>query len=35
VEAAGMRTLDREQRVSYELKQDDRGRNSAVNIQAE
>jgi len=35
VEAAGMRTLDREQRVSYELKQDDRGRNSAVNIEAE
>ena len=35
VEAAGMRTLDREQRVNYELQQDDRGRNSAVNIQAE
>ena len=35
VEAAGMRTLDRDQRVSYELQQDNRGRNSAVNIQAE
>jgi cold shock protein len=35
VEAAGLRTLDREQRVNYELQQDDRGRNSAVNIQAE
>ena len=35
VEAAGMRTLDREQRVNYELQQDNRGRNSAVNIQAE
>jgi CspA family cold shock protein len=35
VEAAGMRTLDREQRVTYELQQDNRGRSSAVNIQAE
>ena len=35
VEAAGMRTLDRDQRVSYELQQDNRGRNSAVNIHAE
>jgi CspA family cold shock protein len=35
VEAAGMRGLDREQRVTYELQQDNRGRNSAVNIQAE
>ena len=35
VEAAGMRTLDREQRVSYELQHDNRGRTSAVNIQAE
>ena len=35
VEAAGMRTLDRDQRVSYELQQDDRGRNSATNLQAE
>ena len=35
VEAAGLRTLDREQRVTYELQQDNCGRNSAVNIQAE
>ena len=33
VEAAGMRTLDKEQRVSYELEQDRRGRTSAVNLQ--
>ncbi len=31
VEAAGMRTLDRDQRVSYELEQDRRGKRSAVN----
>ena len=35
VEAAGMRTLDRDQRISYELQQDNRGRNSATNLQAE
>ena len=34
VEAAGMRTLDRDQRVTYELEEDKRGRTSAVNIQA-
>lgn len=34
VEAAGMRTLDREQRVTYDLENDRRGRTSAVNIQA-
>ena len=34
VEAAGMRTLDKEQRVSYELEQDRRGKTSAVNLQA-
>ncbi|HEX8258279.1 MAG TPA: cold-shock protein [Allosphingosinicella sp.] len=34
VEAAGMRTLDRDQRVSYELEQDRRGKTSAVNLQA-
>jgi len=34
VEAAGMRTLDREQRVSYELEQDRRGKTSAVNLQS-
>lgn len=33
VEAAGMRTLDKEQRVQYELEQDRRGRTSAVNLQ--
>jgi CspA family cold shock protein len=34
VEAAGMRTLDRDQRVSYELEQDRRGKMSAVNLQS-
>ena len=34
VEAAGMRTLDRDQRVSYELQADRSGRNSAVNLQS-
>ena len=34
VEQAGMRTLDKEQRVSYELETDRRGKTSAVNIQA-
>jgi CspA family cold shock protein len=33
VERAGLRTLDRDQRVSYELEQDNRGKTSAVNIQ--
>jgi CspA family cold shock protein len=33
VEKAGLRTLDRDQRVSYELETDGRGRTSAVNIQ--
>ena len=33
VEAAGMRTLDRDQRVSYELEEDRRGKTSAVNLQ--
>jgi CspA family cold shock protein len=33
VEAAGMRTLNKEQRVSYELEQDRRGKTSAVNLQ--
>jgi CspA family cold shock protein len=32
VEAAGMRTLDRDQRVSYELEEDRRGKTSAVNL---
>ncbi|HEX8669240.1 MAG TPA: cold-shock protein [Allosphingosinicella sp.] len=34
VEAAGMRTLDRDQRVSYELETDRRGKTSAVNLTA-
>jgi CspA family cold shock protein len=34
VERAGMRTLDKGQRVSYELEQDRRGKTSAVNLQA-
>ena len=34
VQAAGLRTLDRDQRVSYELETDRRGKTSAVNIQA-
>jgi len=33
VERAGMRTLDKDQRVSYELEQDRRGKTSAVNLQ--
>ena len=34
VQAAGMQTLDREQRVSYELETDRRGKTSAVNLQS-
>lgn len=34
VQAAGMQTLDKEQRVSYDLETDQRGRTSAVNLQA-
>ncbi|HEV2596700.1 MAG TPA: cold-shock protein [Sphingomicrobium sp.] len=34
VEAAGLRTLDRDQRVSYDLESDRQGRASAVNLQA-
>jgi CspA family cold shock protein len=33
VEAAGLRTLDRDQRVSFELETDRRGKTSAVNLQ--
>lgn len=33
VERAGMRTLDKNQRVSYELETDQRGKTSAVNLQ--
>jgi CspA family cold shock protein len=34
VERAGMRTLDKEQRLSYELEADRRGKTSAVNLQS-
>ena len=34
VERAGMSTLQQNQRVSYELEQDKRGKMSAVNIQS-
>jgi CspA family cold shock protein len=34
VERAGMDTLNKDQRVSYELEQDNRGKTSAVNLQA-
>ncbi|HEX7873750.1 MAG TPA: cold-shock protein [Sphingobium sp.] len=33
VERAGMHTLNKEQRVSYELETDRRGKTSAVNLQ--
>jgi len=34
VEAAGMSSLDKEQRLSYDLENDQRGKSSAVNLQA-
>lgn len=34
VERAGWNTLDKDQRVSYELETDQRGKTSAVNLQA-
>jgi CspA family cold shock protein len=34
VEASGMRTLEREQRVTYEIEKDKQGRSSAVNLQS-
>ena len=34
VERAGMHTLNKEQRVSYELEEDRRGKMSAVNLQS-
>ena len=34
VQAAGMSTLDKEQRLSYDLENDRRGKTSAVNLQA-
>lgn len=33
VERAGMRTLQKDQRVSYKLEVDNRGKTSAVNLQ--
>ena len=34
VERAGMSTLNKDQRVSYELETDQRGKTSAVNLQS-
>jgi len=34
VERAGMRSLQKDQRVSYELEEDRRGKMSAVNLQS-
>ena len=34
VEAAGMRTLDKDQRVNYELEEDRRGKMAASNLSA-
>lgn len=34
VERAGMHTLDKDQRVSYDLETDNRGKTSAINLQA-
>ena len=34
VERAGMRTLEKDQRVSYDLENDQRGKASAVNLQS-
>lgn len=34
VERAGMRTLNQDQRVSYELEEDRRGKTSAINLAA-
>ena len=34
VERSGMRTLDKEQRVEYDLEEDRTGKTSAVNIRA-
>jgi CspA family cold shock protein len=34
VEAAGMRTLEKEQRITYDLENDKRGKTSAVNLQS-
>ena len=34
VEAAGMQSLEKEQRISYELENDQRGKTSAVNLKS-
>jgi CspA family cold shock protein len=34
VQAAGMSTLEKEQRLSYDLENDQRGKTSAVNLQS-
>jgi len=34
VQKAGMSTLNKDQRVSYDLENDDRGKTSAVNLQS-
>jgi CspA family cold shock protein len=34
VQAAGMHTLEKEQRLSYELETDNRGKTSAVDLQS-
>ena len=34
VEAAGMSTLEKEQRITYDLENDKRGKTSAVNLQS-
>ena len=34
VEAAGMNSLEKEQRVTYDLQNDQRGKTSAVNLQS-
>ena len=34
VERAGMHTLDKDQKVTYELEKDQRGKMSAVNLQS-
>lgn len=33
VERAGLRTLDRDQKVTYDVEQDQRGKSKAVNLQ--
>lgn len=34
VESAGLRTLEKDQRVNYEIERDQRGRDKAVNIES-